>query len=347
MRHIVRRLLAIVLPGTLAACALQLTTYRHDVPALQLRVVGQPGVADGRVRFRQVLCGVRPEDCQRMLVRLADEELPSGPPIPLPSHDRRMRVLFVPGAFQQCFPDVAAPYEGAVQRLRMLGYTIEILPVGARSSAENDAEQIAQAIRANPPIPGEHLVLMGYSKGTPDIMVFLVRHPDLAERVSAVVSIAGAVNGTPIADRYSGLFDAVSWLKAGPCEVGDRGVLRSLRRDERMRWLAENRLPGHVRYFSLGAFVSDEATARLLAKPKRELSRVSALNDGQTVFYDQLIPGSTLLGYANGDHWAIALALQEKWPYWAGNPDDTTYPRDGLLEAMVLYVAEALSQEPH
>jgi hypothetical protein len=28
--------------------------------------------------------------------------------------------------------------------------------------------------------------------------------------------------------------------------------------------------------------------------------------------YDQLIPGGTLLGYANADHWSVALSLENK-----------------------------------
>jgi hypothetical protein len=46
-----------------------------------------------------------------------------------------------------------------------------------------------------------------------------------------------------------------------------------------------------------------------------------------------LIPGSVLLGFANGDHWAVVLPLQEKWPYWGGNSAGTRYPRDQLGNA--------------
>jgi len=41
-------------------------------------------------------------------------------------------------------------------------------------------------------------VLVGYSKGVPDIFEFLADYPELVPRVDAVVSIAGAVNGSPI-----------------------------------------------------------------------------------------------------------------------------------------------------
>jgi hypothetical protein len=41
------------------------------------------------------------------------------------------------------------------------------------------------------------LILLGYSKGTTDILHFLVAYPDLALRIEAVLSVAGAVNGSP------------------------------------------------------------------------------------------------------------------------------------------------------
>ena len=36
---------------------------------------------------------------------------------------------------------------------------------------------------------------------------------------------------------------------------------------------------------------------------------IDGRNDSQVIFYDQLIPGSTLLGYLNADHWAVAVPI--------------------------------------
>ena len=49
----------------------------------------------------------------------------------------------------------------------------------------------------------ERLVLIGYSKGAPDILGGLVTYPELAQRVAAVVSVAGSVNGSPPANDAS------------------------------------------------------------------------------------------------------------------------------------------------
>ena len=45
------------------------------------------------------------------------------------------------------------------------------------------------------------LVLFGYSKGTPDVLEAIVNHPEIRPRVAAVVSIAGAVGGSPLANE--------------------------------------------------------------------------------------------------------------------------------------------------
>jgi hypothetical protein len=344
-----QRLTAVLMVMSTVGCTPPLTRYQTDVPALQLSVVGQPPASDGRARFREIYCGVlasapapTPTSCDAALVRLSDEPPVRGDSAPPPQPDPRLHILFVGGAFGECFQDTAPPVAAAIAKLSGLGYRIRVVPIDGRSSSGHNAGQIARAVRDEPLDPGDKLVLVGYSKGTPDILEFLAGNPELAPRVDAVVSIAGAVNGSPLGDAYAGLYAMVSGIDLKICKAGDGGVVDSLRVKVRMSWLAAHRLPGHVRYFSLGSFTVPDQTARLMFLTKSDLGRAEALNDGQTIFYDQLIPGSVLLGYANGDHWAVMLPLQEKWPYWGGNSAGTHYPRDLLFEAVVLYVGEAL-----
>jgi hypothetical protein len=344
-----QRLAAALMLILIVGCTPPLTKYRTDVPAVQLSVVGQPPATDGRARFREIYCSVlasAPDPtgttCDKLLVRLSDEPPARSDSAPPPPPDPRLHILFIGGAFGECVLDAAPPVAAAIAKLSGLGYRIRIVPVDGRSSSTRNAGQIARAVRDEPLDPGDKLLLVGYSKGTPDILEFLVRNPELASRVDAVVSIAGAVNGSPLGDAYAGLYAMVSGIDLKICKAGDGGVLDSLRVKVRMSWLATHRLPGNVRYFSLGSFTVPDQTARLMFLTKGDLDRAEALNDGQTIFYDQLIPGSVLLGYAHGDHWAIVLPLQEKWPYWGGNSAGTHYPRDLLFEAVVLYVGEAL-----
>jgi hypothetical protein len=55
---------------------------------------------------------------------------------------------------------------------------------------------------------------------------------------------------------------------------------------------------------------------------------------------DQLIPGGTLLGYANLDHWDIALPVRERLNI--GGVNSRADARQLLFEALLLAVTEAL-----
>lgn len=74
---------------------------------MHLAFLGQPGISDGRARFRELLCGVAPDDCAEMLVALADEPPRRPAPWPMPPHDTTLRILLVPGAFQECLRETA------------------------------------------------------------------------------------------------------------------------------------------------------------------------------------------------------------------------------------------------
>jgi hypothetical protein len=74
----------------------------------------------------------------------------------------------------------------------------------------------------------------------------------------------------------------------------------------------------------------------------RKLSRVDARNDGQLIYYDQFVPGSTLLAYLNADHWAVAPISRNLGVAGDLLLDKADYPRAALLEALLRYVEEDL-----
>jgi hypothetical protein len=55
-----------------------------------------------------------------------------------------------------------------------------------------------------------------------------------------------------------------------------------------------------------------------------------------------VIPGSTLLGYANADHWDIAIAVERQMPHLSSRRSPRRYPRAALLDATLRYVGESL-----
>ena len=347
-----RRPLFLPLTLMLAGCASPLLEYDLEGGAAALLPLGAASIQDGRPRFRQVFCGVLARDgligkggseCEHYLLRLGDEDIDRQPAGPLPAHATRLRVMIVPGALGECFGADALPYLKAVERLRESGYRIDYLRVDGRSGSANNARQIAARLHGLRLEPGEELVLFGYSKGASDILRFLSEHPETARKVTTVVSVAGSINGSPLADRYAGLYDFfIGEFPFDDCGVGDRRLLTGLQRASSMLELARHPPPAHVAYYSLGAFTEAARIARVMRLAGYpDLRRADPRNDGQTLYYDQVIPGATLLGYANADHWAVAIPMEEAMPFFAGNgATDTPYPRGALFEAILLYLGE-------
>ena len=340
----------------LSACAGQpLTDYDLDVPAQTLRVPGASTVEDGRTRFREIFCGSatpgeetdrNPETCEGFLHRLSDEAPLPAVPEPLPEADRRLRVVLVGGLLSDCVADVAEIYGDASQALRERGYQVELIPVSGLSSSRRNAQKIADFLAKLELQQDEKLVLIGHSKGAVDILQFLVDYPDSVETVVAVASIAGAINGSPLADWVGETARPwLSWVPKSWCAPGDSGALDDLRRSERLDWWRRNSLPDSVRYYSVAAFTQREEAAWPLQHSHSFLSYVDPRNDGQLIFYDQVIPGAILLGFANTDHWGIALPLESRYSWLGLRPRQVpAFPRTALLETLLLYIAEDLQR---
>jgi len=328
--------------------------YIADFPGAYLHPISTLPVVDGRERFREIFCRLLAEDpeyraeadnCEDFLLRLSDESPLDKNSKPVTASDSRYRILVVPGLFNECFASIALPFEDAIEPLRERGFRIEQLVVSGRSSSDRNAAHIAKVIE-NINIEGdEDLVLVGYSKGAVDILHFLVNHPEQARQVVAVVSIAGAINGSPLASKYGDTYtNLASGIPYSSCEPGDRGAIDSLKRSTRLSWLAANPLPQSVAYFSLVTMPRRENINLLLRIGYDRLAVFSPRNDGQLLSVDQIIPGATLLGYANADHWSVTLPLEDSWV------SDTVrmpkrFPREIVLQAILFYVVETLNRK--
>ncbi len=307
--------------------------YSLDVPAQTLIVPGAPPVRDGRARFRELFCallarepGARASPCDALLHRLSDEADTVRLAPPLPAHDSRLAVLFVPGLLGDCADGLAPPFESAAKRLRALGYDARVSQVNATSTRHANAERLARELEE---IPSERLVLIGHARGAVDILELLVAKPAVASRVAAVLSVAGAINGSPLASDTSGNTLLFSREDDTQCTLGEREALADLEPSHRLRWLMAHPLPERPRYFSLAAFAPLSQVAPPLRPRAAALARIDPRNDGLLLFFDQVIPGSELLGYANTDHGSIV----------------TDPLGDVLIEAALLRISEALASE--
>jgi hypothetical protein len=255
-----------------------------------------------------------------------------------------MDVLLVTGAFSECFGEHARPFHSAIAGLEGSGHRFETVVVGGRSSTEHNAAQIAAFLEDRSSEADRPLLMIGYSKGTTDILQFLVDYPAHAEAVDAVVSIAGAVYGSPLADLFDGPYHLLfSHLPMSRCSKGDSGVVHSLRTDLRRQWLEEHTLPAHVRYYSLAAFTTHDRLARSLVPGWELLLEHDERNDGQLLATGTLIPGSTVLGYLNADHWAVAMEIEQELEFWAHREFEPVFPHAALLDAILGQVSADLA----
>ena len=190
-------------------------------------------------------------------------------------------------------------------------------------------------------------MLLGYSKGTPDILEAVTTFPDLQQRVAAVVSIAGAVGGSPLAnDATQSMLNLAQYVPNAECGLGDEGALESLKPAVRKRWLANHALPESIHYYSVVTYPDEEQVSSILKYTYKKLSQVDSRNDSQLIFYDQVIPGSVLMGYLNADHFAVVAPFNRGHPFIRSNfLDKNAFPREVLLESIVRFVEEDLNRK--
>jgi hypothetical protein len=259
---------------------------------------------------------------------------------------RPLKLIFVPGFLGDCLARYTTPFEDARAVLRAEGLDEELLMVPGRASSAHNAALIAERLRDDDLRTGPPVVLIGYSKGIADILEALLLLEDGIDHVAAVVSIAGVVNGTPVADDQTnfmrGLIDGLP-MSGCPASEEDGDALDSLTYAYRQRWLRDHPLPEGPSYFSIAAFGSLEQMSTVNRRTWRMLSRIDARNDGQIIYRDALLPGSTLLAFVRSDHLAIALPI---------HPDDglvanqalnrNDYPRTELLKALVITLQQLM-----
>jgi hypothetical protein len=162
-----------------------------------------------------------------------------------------------------------------------------------------------------------------------------------------MVSAGGAIGGSPLAiDAKEYQANVLRRFPNAVCEPSDGTAVASLRPDVRRAWLAANPLPTSVHYYSLATFPQPERISSVLKSSYRKLARVDARNDGQLIFYDQIIPGSDLVGYLNADHWALAVPIARSHTK-IGNTFVTKndYPREALIEALLRFIEEDLAND--
>jgi hypothetical protein len=354
-----KRLFAVILVTlVLAACASKpLVPYTTDTPPLVLLPAADAGIKDERGRFREITCAVLKDhgeelshyrDCEDALTRLSGEPEASGEPVNLGPSRYSLAVAMVPGIGWECFESWLNYENEFDHHVESFGFDAYIFSVDGMSGTTHNARQIRDAIMDHAAeLRPQQLVLIGYSKGAPDLLEAVVTYPEIHPYIAAVVSVAGAVGGSPLAN--SAKESDLGLLKHIPdseCTEGDGHAVESLRPAVRRQWLQDNPLPDTIRYYSLVTYPQPGQISSILKTTHKKLSAVDPRNDSQVIFYDQVIPGSTLLGYLNADHWAIAVPVAESHPFIGRHfVDRNNYPRKAIFEAVLRFIEEDMDRQ--
>lgn len=348
-----------VLSGGLAACTPSIK-LSNDTPPLILAPAEAAGLVDGRGRFRETLCAIdavrgyyRDRSCDKLLHRLNGEPPPTGQPVSLGPSSIKLRIRIIPGIFGKCSEDIATPFLDAVRPkpgrgydLGQFGFEVAAFSVDGRSSSKHNAGEIRTQIKEMKLKPNEKLVLIGHSKGMSDLIQLLGDNRNVVPPGSAIVSLTGVVAGTPLADSVKGAYNLIRNLPLPNCPIGDGGGVNSLTRETRLNYLAEHPLPSDLKYFSIAAYTDRSNISSGLKISHLALSKIDARNDGNVIFTDSILPNSTILGYLNADHWAVAMPFEVYAPRRARLfASRNHFPRVVLLEAIARTVAEALEKD--
>jgi hypothetical protein len=340
--------------ATLAAALSLLLGGCATAPPVDFTIEVPPGVTDERSRFGEIFCAVLQQHgpslpdyrpCNEALSHVAAPAPAAARPVDMGQSSRRLVAGIVPGIGYGCVAEWLKTEPVGGNHVRQFGYDVRMIKVDALSGTAANARMIRDEIMAMPEEPGPpRLVLIGYSKGTPDILDAIVSYPEIRPHIAAVVSVAGAVGGSNVAeDASEGMADMMRFFPGAECDKGDDQAVASLRRDVRRQWMAENPLPSDMLFYSVVTLPDEARISRVLKPTYWQLSKLDLRNDSQVFYYDQIIPNGSLLAFVNADHWAVVLPIKRSHSIVGSllvNHND--YPREALLEAILRFVEEDL-----
>ena len=310
---------------------------------------------DQRGRFREIACEVLETSgrelshyapCEEALRQIGVEGGANGKPINLTPPKRKFIAAMVPGIGWECFESWLEYENEFSEHLSSLGIQALIMKVDGLSGSTHNARMIRDAFMEHQDeLEPKSVVLIGYSKGSPDALEALVSYPEIHPYVAAMISVSGAIGGSPLAnDVKDDAANLLTHLPGSECSEGDGLAVDSLRTTTRKAWLQANPLPDNIPYYSVVTLPTKERVSNILKSSYRKLAKIDPRNDSQVIFSDQVIPGSTLLAYLNADHWAISVPVMEAHPVIGKLfVDENEFPREAMAEALLRFLLEDLA----
>ena len=327
-----RFLIAIAL--ALGGCAMPiLPSGDADVPL----PAGIAPTTDLRGAYRAALCA-RPamtgSACGQTLYRFAGEVAAAAPSAAVAA---RYRLLFIPGFLASCFTSIHT-FADVVAAARNAGFAVDELSAGGRDAIAVNARRLAEQIARLPP-DGRRLIVIAHSKGAADVLEMIVQRPDLAARIHAVVGVAGAFGGSPLADSLAPFYRATfGAFPFAACAAGEGDPMADLEPARRRAWWAAHGQAIRVPMYSLVTVPAPDRLSAMLLLPQALLAAHSRYNDGMLLAADQLAPNGRLLGVVNADHVSAAIPYPPGLP-WVLWFTTAPFPRADVVLAAIDVVA--------
>jgi pimeloyl-ACP methyl ester carboxylesterase len=218
------------------------------------------------------------------------------------------------------------------------------------------------------PTPPEKVWIIGYSKGGPDVLNFMVNHPEYADRIAGVFTWAGAMSGSYTADsvyeqikdldtqsitdhldRFLQLFNPGLVVKTTGLRRVDeydvKGAFNDLRtsvREQYNRQHAEQITQLGVPFFSLTGSTTPLEAPAFQFMDTVKMGQFDANNDMQLTQKQATmdIPIATHVAMVHGHHWDIAYSPFPAYLRAASPNLDHPFPRKAALAASWQLLAE-------
>lgn len=342
-------------------------TYDSKAPPTANLPLKLSGIIDGRseffARFTDELSKTNTENTEEFIHPPADLAGKTRRPTTQPNLITTA-VLVIPGLFGECVDDQALPFTDGKYRdrtqayitayenlkIQLGAYSVAAVRLAGRGSSETNGAHIAKALtelQRNNAV--QSIIIVAYSKGSADTLhalAQLARDDRISKKPIALASVAGAVMGSPIADRYAPIYSALQGLiDIENCHGSQGSDFNSITRAFRSRWLTSTPLPTGVAMYSLVAHAQRELIAPALLPFYDLLSMIDPRNDGQIIASDAILPGSTLLAEIRSDHWDLAMPLAaSRNPLIRSITSKRSFPRDELFLSIVRHLSEDLER---
>ena len=218
-------------------------------------------------------------------------------------------IVFVPGYLYKRHRVTGADLAAPRAALRKAGLAPGFIETSEDGAIEANAEIIAAAVRAR--TDGRRLILVSVSKSGPEVAAALTRlDAGGASKVAAWVNIAGALQGSPLADESLSQWEDV----IGQVDIAGLTSLSTARSRQRF---ASFHVPRHVLVLNyIGVPLA--ASVSWLGRGGYAQLRVHGPNDGLSLLPDLIYPAAATLAEIGRDHFllddhtdaaTIALAL--------------------------------------